>query len=184
MDISRFKPWNWFKKEEETRPSELPVRRDREGVYGNLGSLHEEVDRLFDEAFRSFGLPSLFRGSPAGAPSSPGAMLRPSVDISATKKEYALSVEVPGIEEKDIQIELSGTTLTIRGEKRQEQEEKERDFYRIERSYGSFQRVLSLPDDADSDGIKAKFKNGVLTIRLPRKSEHQKDAKLISVEKG
>ena len=109
--------------------------------------------------------------------------MRPNVDISAGKNEYLITTEVPGIDEKDVKLELSNNTLTIKGEKRQEHEEKDRDHYRIERSYGSFQRVLSLPEDADQSGITAKFKNGVLTVGLPRRPEKKKNVKLIDIQK-
>ncbi len=98
------------------------------------------------------------------------ALLKPRADLSATDTEYQLTVEIPGINERDVSLDISGNTLTIRGEKRQEKEEKAKDYYRIERSYGSFQRVLSLPEDVDQDTIKATFKNGVLTVTMPRKA--------------
>ena len=78
-------------------------------------------------------------------------------------------MEVPGVEEKDIQITLDNDVLMVRGEKRQEQEKKEGGFHRIERSYGSFQRALNLPDNADQESIKAAFKNGVLTITMEKR---------------
>jgi HSP20 family protein len=76
---------------------------------------------------------------------------------------------VPGVEEKDIQITLDNDVLMVRGEKRQEQEKKEGGFHRVERSYGSFQRALNLPDDANQDSIKASFKNGVLTVTIDKR---------------
>jgi HSP20 family protein len=78
-------------------------------------------------------------------------------------------LEVPGVEEKDIQITLDNDVLMVRGEKRQEQEKKEGGFHRVERSYGSFQRALNLPDDANQDSIKASFKNGVLTVTIDKR---------------
>ena len=99
-------------------------------------------------------------------------------------KEYAISVEVPGVDEKDVKIELANNTLTIGGEKKQEKEEKEKNFYRVERSYGSFQRVLSLPEDADQEKIQATFKKGVLRITVPRKALPHAEAKQIEVKKG
>lgn len=89
---------------------------------------------------------------------------------------------MPGVSEKDAKVEISGDTLIISGEKRQEKEQRNQDFYRIERSYGSFQRVLSLPEDADQEGISASFKKGVLTIKMPRKSLPKGDVKLIEVK--
>nr|WP_281357791.1 Hsp20/alpha crystallin family protein [Desulfobacter latus] len=99
-----------------------------------------------------------------------GSLLKPRLDLSATDKEYTVSLEIPGVSEKDVNLELADDTLIIRGEKKQKKEEKKKNFYRLERSYGSFQRTLSLPEDADKDNIKADFKNGVLNITIPRKA--------------
>lgn len=91
------------------------------------------------------------------------------LDIQETDKQYKIALEVPGVEEKDIQITLDNDVLMVRGEKRQEQEKKEGGFHRVERAYGSFQRALNLPDDANQDSIKASFKNGVLTVTIDKR---------------
>lgn len=102
--------------------------------------------------------------------------------LSATDTEYTVTAEIPGVDDKDVKLEIVDDTLTIRGEKKQEKEEKEKNYYRLERSYGSFQRVLSLPDDVDQDGVKANFKKGVLTITLPRKALPKPEAKRIEIK--
>ena len=183
MDISKLKPWNWFKQEEEESRN-LPVRRSTAESHGPLVNFHEEVDRLFDDAFRRFGMPPILRDTvwPRGPEPAVAAFIRPTIDVSAGKNEYAITAEVPGMDEKDIKLEICNNTLTIKGEKKQEQEAKDRDHYRIERSYGSFQRVLSLPEDAEQSGIAAKFKNGVLTVKMPRKPEEKRDVKLIDIK--
>jgi HSP20 family protein len=185
MDITKLKPWNWFKKEEEEQPRNLPVRRTSAEFPGPLSNFHEEVDRLFDDAFRRFGMPSILRNDvwPRWPEVPPPTLMRPNIDVSAGKDEYVVTAEVPGIEEKDVTLELCNNALTIKGEKQQEQEAKDRDYYRSERTYGSFQRVLSLPEDAEQSGISAKFKNGVLTVRIPRKPEETLDVKLIDIKK-
>ena len=104
------------------------------------------------------------------------------MDIGANDKEYTITVEVPGVSEKDVQVEVSNNIMTIKGEKKQEKEEKDKDFYRIERSYGSFQRVLSLPEDADQTDIKATFKNGILKVRMPRRTLPATEVKQIDVK--
>ncbi len=186
MDVKKLVPWNWFKKEEEQESRPVAVRQGypAAGVYAPLAQLHQEIDRLFDTVFRGFGL----GGWPLSAdePSAPlaGGMLKPTLDISATDKEYTVSVEVPGVDEKDIHIELVGNTLTIRGEKRQETEEKGKNFYRKERAYGAFQRILSLPGDADQEGIEASFSKGVLTITIPRRAQEEKEGKTIEIRKA
>ncbi|ADH85185.1 Hsp20/alpha crystallin family protein [Desulfurivibrio alkaliphilus] len=191
MDIKKFSPWNWFKKENEESGSVVPVRR-RGGeqqptrlpagrLQDPITQLHREMDRLFENAFRGFGLSPLMREG-LTTPVAAGGLLRPSVDITAGDQEYTITVEVPGVVDEDVKVEISGDTMTISGEKKQEKEEKEKDYYRMERSYGSFQRVLSLPDDADADGVAANFKNGVLTITVPRRPTSDKDVKQIEIK--
>ena len=110
-------------------------------------------------------------------------LLRPSVDIAESKKAYRISVEVPGIDPEQIDLQVEGGTLVLSGEKRQESEDEDEGFHRIERSYGQFRRVLTLPEDADAEGIKADFKNGVLKIKVPRVKQAEKPgAKKVRIE--
>jgi HSP20 family protein len=92
----------------------------------------------------------------------------PVVDVSESDKEIKVSAELPGMDPKDVSISLDGNRLTLRGEKKFEQEEKKEDYHRIERSYGSFCRVINLPGDVHEDQVKASFKNGVLTVVMPK----------------
>lgn len=185
MDIKKWIPWNWFKKEEEGAGFPVPVRRTKKGMGGRYSDLspvtyfHQEIDRIFDDFFSAW--PSLGMDR-RYEPTMAGGMLKPTLDLSATEKEYAITVEIPGVDEKDVKLELANDTLTIRGEKSQEKEEKDKNYYRMERSYGSFQRVLSLPDDVDQDSIKAKFKNGVLKVTMHRKALPHSDVKRIEVK--
>ncbi len=184
MNIKKLAPWNWFKKEEEEDAAmRVPVRH--EGRHGPdplfsapLSQLHREIDRLFEAWFHGTGFPSPDRRHFRMT----DALLKPTVDISATDEKYTIEVEIPGVDEKDIKLELKDDTLTLSGEKRQEKEEKEKDFYRMERAYGAFQRVLSLPEDADQEHIDARFKKGVLTISIPRKSVPGTDVKRIEIK--
>lgn len=183
VNVSKLAPWNWFKKEEE-RASSLPVRRvgGESTVEHPIQALHQEVDQLFNDFFRGFGLAPLSRFPMLPSLAERSRWLKPSLDISATDKEYTLQVELPGINEKDVQVEVSGDALKIWGEKKQEKEDKGRDYYAVERSYGSFQRVLALPEDAKTDGIEAKFKNGVMTITIPRDESASQSVKKIEVK--
>lgn len=185
MELKKLAPWNWFKDEEESsgQSRNVPVSRTAPQLYTPIARFHDEIDRMFDNVFRNFGLPSLGLDSTL-AGLGQNMMLRPNVDISATDKEYTVTVEVPGVDEKDVKLELVGDTLTIKGEKKQESEKKEKDFYRVERSYGSFQRVLTLPEDADQEGINAQFKNGVLSITLPRRAVSKPKGKVIDIKKA
>lgn len=168
MDIKKLAPWNWFKKENNGNGHAVPVRKDlsRDGFHSSeLDVFHDEMDRLFDNFFQGFGL------SPFGSRAlegMTGSILKPRLDLGATETDYTVSIEIPGVSEKDVSLELVHDTLMIRGEKKQEKEEKDKSFYRLERSYGSFQRILSLPEDADKDKVNANFKNGVLKITIPR----------------
>ncbi len=106
----------------------------------------------------------------------------PSLDVAETKNELVVKAEVPGMDPKDIDISLSDGVLTIKGEKRQEKEEKEADYHVIERSYGSFLRSVQLPKEVQSDKISASYRNGILRITLPKSEEAKKKEVKIKVE--
>jgi len=186
MDFKKLVPWNWFKHEEDASGSTIPVQhadqtKPQIQLSGPVGQLHQEMDQLFNNFLQGFALSPYTTGN-LFPNSMTNGFLKPTVDIGANEKEYAISIEVPGVEQKDITLEITNNILTIRGEKKQEKEEKEKDYYRMERSYGSFQRVLALPDDANQEEIKATFKNGVLTITMPRKSIAHTDVKQIEIK--
>jgi len=109
---------------------------------------------------------------------SMGGMLAPRVDVSDTDKETTLTVELPGVSEKDIDVSLVGDQLTIKGEKKSEFEDKKdeegRIYHRVERSYGAFQRTMTIPYKVDPDQVAAEFKDGVLKITLPKPADAQK----------
>ena len=186
MSIKKWIPWNWFKKEEEETGKSVPVQRHSTEDQGlvlrnSIEQFHRDFDRLFDEAFRGMGtLPLAFK-RPLLQSSSNG-VIKPTLDLGATEKEYTVTVEIPGVSEKDVELEIMNDTLTIRGEKKHENEEKNKSYYRMERSYGSFQRMLSLPEDADQNGVAATFKNGILTVTMPRKALPKADVKRIEVK--
>ena len=128
--------------------------------------LREDVDRVFDGFFR--GWPAM-RGFDPGTPAGlAGGDLTPVIDVSETDKSYEISVELPGLDEKDVEVSLRDDVLTISGEKRSEREEKKKGYYLSERSYGSFQRAFRLPDDVRADKIEAEMHKGVMSISLPR----------------
>lgn len=187
MDLKKLAPWNWFKKEEEDTGSSVPVKHTdslakyhRGGMSHPILQLQREMDRLFEDAFRGFGL-SPFR-SELFQPLAASGLLKPQVDVGASDKEYSITIEVPGVDEKDVKVEVANNIMTISGEKRQEKEEKNKNYYRVERSYGSFQRDLSLPTDANQEDVKAKFKNGVLTVTIPRKALPKSEVKQIEIK--
>jgi HSP20 family protein len=172
FDFKKLALWDWFKREQEEQQATASMRAQRSdkpvaaSTVSPMLQLHREIDRLFDDAFRGFSFPAL---AVPRWPSEWSDMLKPALDIQETDKQYRITLEVPGVEEKDIQITLNDDVLLVRGEKRQELENKEGNFHRVERSYGSFQRALNLPDDANQESIKASFKNGVLTITMEKR---------------
>jgi len=186
MNIKKWNPGNWFKKEEEGAVQNVPVRRGEvfngyDLRHSPFNQIHQEMDRILDSVFRGFGFAPM-EMERFSLPHMMNGMLKPTLDLGATDKAYTLNVEIPGVDEKDVVLEIVNDTLTIRGEKKQEKEEKDKDFYRVERAYGSFQRVLSLPEDVDQDGITAQVKNGVLTIQMPRKALAKAAARQIAVQ--
>lgn len=188
MDIKKLVPWNWFTKEEEGAGRTVPVKREGEtdktsALTTPWQQLHQDVDRLFDQTFQGFGL-TPFGFSRPSFPRFSDGILKPTLDLGVTDKAYTITVEIPGVNEKDVKLEIVNDTLTISGEKKQEKEEKDKNYYRMERSYGSFQRVLSLPEDADQNDVNASFKKGVLTITMPRKALPKSEVKHIEVRSG
>lgn len=106
----------------------------------------------------------------------------PSLDVRETKNTYVVKADLPGVEEKDVDISLTGNVLTISGKREQEHREEGDQFYAMERSYGSFSRSLALPDGADGEHVSAELKDGVLTVSIPKKPEVQ--PKRITIGKG
>ncbi|CAK8722616.1 HSP20 family protein [Candidatus Electrothrix laxa] len=164
----------------------VPIQRndakdDQKDFAGPLQDFHREINRLFDKSFHNFRFSSFDFDSPFMFTHSTGGMLRPVTDFAANDKEYTITVEVPGAKKDDIKIEVANNVMTIRGEKKQKKEEEKKDFYRQERFYGSFQRVLSLPEDADQEDIKATFNQGVLTVTMPKKDMPKPDVKEIEI---
>ena len=149
----------------------MPIGRDRKMAGRDLvsfESLQREVDRVFDEftrGFPSFGLPVM---RSAGMPE-----LTPRMDVTETDKEYEVTAELPGLEEKDVQVNVADGVLTIRGEKKAETEEKDKNYHLVERSYGAFSRSLDLPEGVNADAIKASIANGVLKVSVPKPAPAQ-----------
>lgn len=106
----------------------------------------------------------------------------PTLDVSESDNEIKVSAELPGLNEDDIDVSLTGDVLTISGEKKAETEDKGENYHRIERTYGSFKRTITLPSEVEVDQVEANFKNGVLTIILPKRAEAQENVKKIDVK--
>ena len=130
-----------------------------------MWSLQREVDRLFDEFARGFGMPAV----------TGNGSLMPSMDISETDKEYVITAELPGLERKDVEVSLEDNVLTIRGEKKIESppDDKNKNVHVSERSYGVFYRALELPGNVDPASVQATMSKGVLKITIPKPAESE-----------
>ena len=178
MNIVRFTPWNWFGGEN-TPVMHMPVRQTPRHAGRTYDPFHE-MERVFD------ALMGITKNGAGASKDAQSPVLRPSLDVTGNDKQYTVTVELPGVDEKDLRVEMENNSLRIFGEKKQEFEEEgegenKGGYYRMERSYGSFQRVLTLPDDVDASAIKAAHKDGVLTITLPRKEEALPESKVIAI---
>lgn len=157
----------------------LPLRSPRSGeiVLDPFFSLHRDVNRAFEDMFKGFGgAPSVWDGN--------GAAL-PKIDMKETEKGVEVSAELPGVEEKDIELELDDDVLTIKGEKRLEKEEKDEKtgYHLMERSYGSFARSIRLPYAVKADAVTAEFDKGVLKVACPKPEEALATTKKIQIQK-
>jgi HSP20 family protein len=172
--------------------TKLPVKAEETGAerssaigdWRPFEDLRREINRLFDDfggdIWRAPFRRSLFDIEPfwRREPSWSGF---PAVDIVDKEKLYEITAELPGMDDKNIEITLSNGVLTIKGEKTEEKEEKKKDYYMSERHFGSFQRSFQLPAGVDAEKIEASFKKGVLTLTLPKTAEAQKQEKKMSI---
>ena len=141
--------------------------------FREMSSLQERMNRLMSD-YRT--------RSPFGEEEMAQGAWIPAVDIYETKESIVLNVELPGVTKDDISLEVKDSTLTIRGEKKLEKDVKEENFHRMERTYGSFTRAFTLPSTVQQDKVKAKFRDGILEIRLPKAEEAK--PKQIKVDVG
>jgi HSP20 family protein len=163
MTIRDLIPWN--------RGRDMSVQRPEDT--SPYLTLHREMNRLFDDVFRGFDV------APFGANRMfDRALGGPNIEISETNNEVKVAAELPGLDEKDVQVELANGVLVIRGEKKTETEDKDRLF--SERTYGRFERRIPV-DDVEEDKVSAAFKNGVLTVSLPRSAGAQRTVRRIAI---
>ncbi len=168
--------------------SKVPVQTEKSSVqlpqpWQPFERLRREVDRLFDDFSSGFWRGSRFDMAPFQRAEAAFRSM-PAVDVAETDKGYEITAELPGLDEKHIEVKLANGVLSIKGEKQEDKEEKEKDYYRSERSFGSFERSFQVPDDVQEEKIEASFKNGVLSVTLPKSVEAQKQAKKIEVKSG
>ena len=158
-----------------TSRGQSPIRRNEE--IDPLLMLHREMNLLFDSAFRGF-----FRGADMASFGYERAATWPNVEVAETDREIKVMAELPGLDEKDVKVELSNNTLTIDGERKGETEDQNRWF--SERYYGHFQRRIPLDWEVEEDKVAASFRNGVLTVILPKSENAPEHTKRIPVNGG
>jgi HSP20 family protein len=166
----------------------LPVRNETGRVFaspfGAFGRMRHEIDRMFEDFGDGvWGVPrrTAFEIAPIWRRDIAWEKV-PAVDVVEKEKAYEISVELPGMDEKDIQVTVANGVLTIKGEKKEEKEEKQKDYYVSERHYGSFARSFRIPEDADAGKIEARFQKGVLAVSLPKTAAAQKPEQKITVK--
>ena len=150
-------------------------------------NLRREIDRLFDDFWSGSRRSPVERAIFDVEPSWRGEFnwgKTPAIDVAETDKAYEVTAELPGMDEKNIEVKLAGDVLTIKGEKKDEKEERKKDYYVSERRFGSFQRSFTVPVGVDADKIEANFKNGILTVTLPKSPQAQKNEKKIEIRKA
>lgn len=160
MNMKNLIPWS---------RKNVPVRREDDHPFY---SLQRSVNQVFDD-FLDFGPFAL---------GSSMTSFSPQLDVSETDREFLIAAELPGMDEKDVEVSVSKSLLTLRGEKKNEREDKRKDYYRMERSYGMFERTIPVPEGVDLDKVEASFKKGVLTVVLPKSADYQKERKRIPIK--
>jgi len=139
-------------------------------------SLQREMNSLFDNFFRGFDL------APRGFAAGGVGMFTPSIDVKENEKEFIIKAELPGVEEKDIDVTVTNDSVTIKGEKKEEKEDKDKNYYYMERSYGSFSRVIPLKAEIESNKADARFKNGILDIKIPKNQSAKAKGTKVSIK--
>jgi HSP20 family protein len=168
LNVRELIPWS--------RSREIaPGRRDVEHPFL---ALQREMDRLFEEFWRGFDMPMLGRGD-RGA-----GLMSPRIDVREDGKSIVVTAELPGMDENDIQVTVSDSALVIEGEKKSDVEESERGYRYAERSFGSFRRVVPIDVAVMGDKVEASFRNGVLTVVLPKTPEAESKFRKIKVKGG
>lgn len=140
--------------------------------FRNLSTFQEQMHRLFEDSFRGRSDDSALTAR------------APAVDIYETENELVLKADLPDINEKDLDVRVENNMLTVRGERKFEQKVSQDNYLRVERSYGSFSRSFALPNSVDTDAIKADYRNGVLTVEMPKRAESKPKQVKVAVTNG
>lgn len=171
MALGEMVPWKWGSLRRSGRDD-----RALEGFRGDMVSLHREMDRLFENLWNDGFGPSLLSGDWGRFE------IALQLDVTEDDKAFTVKVDLPGMDEKNVDVTLSERVLTVRGTKEEDKEAKDKDYYRRERAYGSFRRSIEIPAAVDASKIEASFNKGVLTVSLPKTREAQNKIKHIEVK--
>jgi len=170
----------------ETKPPMTPTAHGAMEAFRPFESLRREVDRLFEDCnLNPFRLPlrrPAFDLEPFWQPDS--WVAQPAIDLVERDKAFEMTAEMPGLDEKNVEVSVANGVLTVKGQKEEEKVEKKEDFHLKERRFGSFARSIRIPEAVEADKIEAGFRNGVLKVTLPKKLEAQKPVKKIPVKAG
>jgi HSP20 family protein len=166
MDFKSLIPWQ--------EKSQTPA--NQEDFFDPMVTFRREVDRMFDDFLNGFGRSTL-RSMANGWQG-----VTPVIDVAETEKDMVITAELPGVSEREVEVTLAGDILTIKGEKKAEQEQKNGDATYVERRFGSFSRSLRLPFEVKDEKVDAKYDKGVLTIRVPKPAEIQNAVRRIEVK--
>ncbi|MFW5800310.1 MAG: Hsp20/alpha crystallin family protein [Spirochaetota bacterium] len=162
-----------FKKNKDNE--ERGIQRRERGSSSPIERFRNRMNDLFEDFFEDWDLP-------LESDSLQSASYTPRLDITEDDNNIYVNAELPGVKEKDIDVELKDNMLTISGEKKEETEEKEKKYHRVERSYGYFQRSVNLSSKVDEDKIKASYKDGILSITLPKVEGEESKSKKIQIQ--
>ena len=163
----------------------LPTTQGNRNVMSPFDVLQDRIDRMFEDFSTGFRMPSMFSTAMPSMPSvfgNGGLDLMPSLELHETDGQITVTAELPGMDEKDIDISVADQMLTISGEKKSEFEERKGESYRSERSYGRFSRSISLPFDIDANKVEAKYDKGVLKLTIPKPAEAKAKTKKIAIK--
>lgn len=169
MDFKAMVPWRNASKQTPATPDDFA---------DPFVNFRREVDRMFDDFFEGFGRPG--RSSLTGWSGH-----TPSIDLAENDNEITITAELPGIDEKDIELTVTGDLLMLRGEKKSEQEQANGDRYYAERRYGSFSRAVRLPFEVkEQEAVEANYDKGVLSVRIPKPAEQQRQVRRIEIKRS
>ncbi len=163
----------------------LPVKRkDEMAVSRSIEHPFETLNRRMNDLFEGFFKDPATAGFPELGLSKNMGLVSPKFEVSETDNAFLVSAELPGMDEKDIELAVDQNALILKGEKKQEKEEKKKNYFYSERSYGHFHRTIPIPDGVDKSKVKAKFNKGVLSVVLPKNQKLKTERKKISISPG